>query len=52
MEESKRKELEEKLRKMLITEQEAEQRIEQMKNRPSGARVIRRRKGLPDLAVA
>lgn len=52
MEESKRKEIEEKLRKMLMSEDKTQHKNEQIWNSLSGARVIRRRKGSPDVAIA
>ena len=52
MEESKRREIEEKLQAMLISEEHAQHKNEQSKNKLSGATVIRRRKGLPDVAIA
>jgi hypothetical protein len=52
MEESKRREIERKLRAMLRSEEQAEQKDKQIKNGLCGARVIRRRKGLPDVAIA
>lgn len=52
MEESKRKELEEKLRNMLMTEDKVQHNNEQILNRLCGAKVIRRRKGSPDVAIA
>lgn len=52
MEESKRREIEKKLRAMLMSEEQAQHKNEQIKNGLCGARVIRRRKGLPDVAIA
>jgi len=51
MEESKRREIEQKLRTMLMSEEQAEHKDEEVKNRLCGAKVIRRRKGLPDVAI-
>ena len=52
MEESKRREFEEKLRAMLMSEEQAQHKNEQIKNGLCGARVIRRRNGSPDVAIA
>ena len=51
MEESRIREIEEKLRKMLISEEHDNNKNEQIQNTLCGARVIRRRKGLPDVAI-
>jgi hypothetical protein len=52
MEESKRNEIEEKWRKMLMTTDESQHKDEQSWKKLCGARVIRRRKGSPDVAIA
>jgi hypothetical protein len=53
MEEAKRKEIEAKLHKLFAeADQSKNQKSASPKNTPSGARVIRRRKGKPDLKVA
>jgi hypothetical protein len=51
MEENKRKEIEEKLRKMLLSDDKAQQESQQTWNGLCGASVIRRRKGSPDVAI-
>jgi hypothetical protein len=51
MEESKRREMEKKLRAMLISEEQTQHKDEQVTNGLCGARVIRRRKGVPDVAI-
>ena len=49
MEEGKRKRLEAKLRQMIALNNPAEEEDRQTKStRPTGTRVIRRRKGVPD----
>lgn len=52
MEESKRREIEKKLREMLRSEEQTQHNNEQIKNGLCGARVIRRRNGSPDVAIA
>lgn len=52
MEESKRRKIEEKLRKMLMSEDKAQHKNDQIKYGLCGARVIRRRNGSPDVAIA
>ena len=51
VEESKRREIEEKLRTMLMSQEYAEHKDEPVKNKLCGAKVIRRRKGMPDVAI-
>ena len=52
MEESQRKKIEERLREMLRSEEQVQHNNEQIKNALCGARVIRRRSGSPDVAIA
>jgi hypothetical protein len=52
MEESKRRKIEKKLREMLSSEEQTQHNNEQIKNVSCGARVIRRRNGLPDVVIA
>ena len=48
MEESQRKKIEDKLRRMMELENQSNREVRQIKNIPPGTRVIRRRKGSPD----
>lgn len=51
MEEDKRKKIEDKLRQMILLENKSQDETQSVKIKPSGARVIRRRKGLPDMQI-
>jgi len=48
MEESQRKKIEDKLRKMIELQNQSNKEVRPIKNIPAGTRVIRRRKGSPD----
>jgi len=52
MEENKIREIEKKLRAMLMSDEQATRKNEPVKNGLCGARVIRRRKGMPDVAIS
>lgn len=52
MEESKKRMLEEKLRQMLMSEDQAAGNQSPVENRLIGAVVIRRRKGSPDVQIS
>ena len=52
MEESKKRMLEEKLREMLMSKDQAAAKPQPVENRLIGAMVIRRRKGSPDIQVS
>ncbi len=52
MEEEKRKMIEAKFRKMLKFANQAEEKTPPIKTKAKGVRVIRRRKGSPDLQIA
>ncbi|MBT3311101.1 MAG: hypothetical protein HN737_12090 [Desulfobacterales bacterium] len=51
MEENKRKKIEDKLRAMLMHENQPQDEKHQTGNKFSGVKVIRRRKGSPDLQI-
>ena len=52
MEESKIMKIEEKLRKMLMSKEQEQNNNKQVNSKLNGARVIRRRKGLPDMLIS
>ncbi len=52
MEQNKRRRIEEKLRKMFVLANQSQEDSPSKKSRPRGVRVIRRRKGLPDMQIA
>ena len=52
MEESKRREIEKKLRELLMAQDQISNENQQVDSRLIGARVIRRRKGLPDMRIS
>ena len=52
MEESKRREIEKKLRQLLMAEDSTPNENQQADSRLIGARVIRRRKGSPDMRIS
>jgi hypothetical protein len=51
MEESRMKEIEEKLQHLIISETKSKDERKHTKSKSNGARVIRRRKGTPDLKI-
>ncbi len=51
MEESKKRKLEEKLREMLIYEEQTSNKKQHVESKLSGVKVIRRRKGSPDVQI-
>ena len=52
MEEEKRKKIEEQLRQMIALTNQSQTVNRPGKSRPGGVRVIRRRKGQPDMHIA
>ncbi len=52
MEEEKRKKIEAEFRKLLMFANQAEEKNPPVKRKSKGVRVIRRRKGSPDLQIA
>jgi hypothetical protein len=52
MDENKKKKLEERLREMIISEDQKLNEKPRPKSKTSGAKVIRRRKGSPDLQIS
>ncbi len=51
MEKNKKRKLEKKLREMLMYEERASNKKQHIESKLSGAKVIRRRKGSPDMQI-
>lgn len=51
MDEEKRKEIEDRLREMIVSASKSQDEIRPNKSKPCGALVIRRRKGSPDRQI-
>ena len=51
MEKNKRKQIEEKLRQLIMHDNQPQEKPKSTEKRPTGAKVIRRRKGTPDMQI-
>jgi hypothetical protein len=51
MEESRMKKIEEKLQQLIVSETKSKDERKHTKSKSNGAKVIRRRKGTPDLKI-